>query len=224
MGAAGGAAREARRYCAAMDDVWAPVVAALGASLLTGGLAFGLDGWRGRREARAARDGRRQSAHVRLLCVSGLFAHTADALRLAIEVRSGLREGLDITTGRRKPVDPFELVDVLRRDLEPLYEALSEMWVVGSPEAVHASNAVTYQVQQVVDAATSRNSSDSRLRRMMLGERWSQDERDAYDAELKRLAHARKRLAEIARRECDVEMTDLFASTAEGRQVAGTTA
>jgi hypothetical protein len=185
-------------------------VAALGASALTGAVAFGLEWRQSRQRERATTAARRQAAYGKLLSVSGLIGHTAGTLHLTVELRSGLKEGLDVALRHRKPVDPIELMELMRRDLEPLYEAWSEVWLVGTPEAIQIANAVVERSGRVVAAGTSQNEARNRLLRYLVGERWSQDEIDAFQAEIEGLASARKRLAEVARGEIGVDATELF--------------
>lgn len=190
--------------------VWAPVVAALGAAFLTGLVAFGLDWRRARHAKREAILAAQQAAYGGLLSISGLITHTAGMLHVVVETRSGLREGLDVATRVRKPVDPIHLLDMLRRDLEPLYEAWSSVWLVGSQQAVQVSNAVVERSARVIGAATSRSPSTSRLRRFIVGERWTKAEMDAFQADVEELAKARRRLAQLARKEFGVEAAELF--------------
>ncbi|MHB8509421.1 MAG: hypothetical protein ACYDGR_12365 [Candidatus Dormibacteria bacterium] len=107
-----------------MNPVWAPVIAALGASFLTGLLILARDFWRDRREAAATLRGDRAEAYRKLMTISGLIVHTAGAMHLAMQTRSGLKEGLNVATHIAKPLDALQLDDRLRRDTEPLYEAL----------------------------------------------------------------------------------------------------
>src|SRR5438067_13583792 len=118
-----------------MSDLWVPVIAALGASALTGIVAFGLEWWRSYRADKSARAERRSRAYSMLLTRSTVIAHLASDLHLAMEFKSGLREGFNVTMGIQKALNPLELADRLRAELQPLYEAWSEVWVVGSKEA-----------------------------------------------------------------------------------------
>jgi len=193
-----------------MSDIWAPVIAAIGASFLTGIVAFGLDWRQARRSSRDALAARRQAAYGSMLAVSGLLGHTAGTLRITMEIRSGLKEGLDVVTRLRTPLEPVGVMELLRRDLEPLYRAWSELWVVGTREAVQVSNAILDRGIRVVGTATVPGETTNRLKRVVVGERWSQVEVDAFLREIQRLAVVRKRLAEVARRELGVGSVELF--------------
>lgn len=173
-------------------------------------LTFGLDFVRSRRLAKAELAARRRAAYGQLLAVTGVLAHTADTLRLTIEVRSGLGEVLDILTRLRKPVDPFELLATLRRDIEPLYAAWSDIWAVGTADAVQVGNQLVAQAGRVLETATVLNTSRGRLERILIGERWSQKDIDAFHHELADLADARKRLGDLTRQELDIGPAELF--------------
>ncbi len=195
-----------------MSDLWVPVIAALGSSALTGMVAFGLEWWRTSRAERSARSERRARAYSMLLARSSVIAHLASELHVAMEVRSGLREGLNVTLGVQKAFDPLELADRLRADLQPLYEAWSEVWAVGSKGAIPEANDLVTRCGAVMGAATQRGEARPELLRRIAGEKWTQEQLDQWGEELRSLAEARRRLAATARREAGVEVAELFAS------------
>src|SRR6266516_1028998 len=196
-----------------MADLWVPVVvAALGSSALTGIVAFGLDWWRSKRADKSARAERRSRAYSTLLTRSTSIVHLASDLHLTMEFRSGLREGLNVTLGRQKALDPLELADRLRAELQPLYEAWSEVWVIGSKEAITEANDLIARCGVVVGAATRQGEARPLLLRRIAGEKWTQKQLDQWQEELRGLAEARRRLGVVARREAGVEVADLFSS------------
>jgi hypothetical protein len=195
-----------------MSDLWVPVIAALGASALTGMVAFGLEWWRSKKADKSARAERRARAYSMLLAHSGVIIHIASGFHIAMEARSGLREGLNVTLGIQKPLDPLELTDRLHAVLQPLYEAWSEVWVVGSKEAIPEANDLIARCGAVMGAATQRGEAGPSLLRVIAGEKWTQKQFDQWQEELRGLAEARRRLGIIARRETGVEVADLFAS------------
>jgi hypothetical protein len=194
------------------SDLWVPVIAALGSAFLTGAVAFGLEWWRSRKAGKAAKSERRVRAYSLLLARSGVIAHVAVGLHIAMEVRSGLREGINVATGRQKPLDPLELIALQRIDLEPLYEVWSEVWTWGSKEAIPAANDLVARCGSVMGAATQRGESGSVLQRFIAGEKWTPQQLDEWNKEVRALAETRRQFAAIARREAGVEVADLFAS------------
>lgn len=202
-----------------MSDLWIPVIAALGSSALTGLVVVGLEWWRSSREGRAARAERRGRAYTRLLAQSGVIAHTASGLHVAMEARSGLREGLNVMLRLQKPSDPLDLIDRLRVDIQPLYEAWSEVWAVGSKEAISEANDLVARCGAVMGAATQQGKARPEFLRMISGEKWTQAQLDQWQEELRGLAEARRRLGITARREAGVEVAELF-SNGESKQLS----
>jgi hypothetical protein len=197
-----------------MSDIWAPVVAALGSSLLTGLVAFGLEWWRSKKAAKSALSERRSRAYSMLLTRSTFLMQLASDLHLMMEIRSGLKEGLNVTMGTQKALDPLELADRLGAEVRPLYEAWSEVWVVGSKEAVAEANDLVARCGEAMGAATQRGNARPFWLRAILGEKWTQAQLVQWQKEQGGLAEARRRFGAIARKETGVEITDLFASNA----------
>lgn len=188
------------------------LIAALGSSALTGAVAFGLEWWRSNSATKATQAERRSRAYTMLLTRSIIIAHLAGDLHTLMEVRSGLKEGINVTLGLQKAIDPLELQDRLRTELLPLYEAWSEVWIVGSKEAIREANDLVAQCGTVAGAATQQGKAQAMWLRGITGEKWTQQQLDQWQAELRGLAEARKRLGKIARKEVGVEVADLFAS------------
>lgn len=193
-----------------MSDLWVPVIAALGSAILTGIVAFGIEWWCSSRAEKAALAEQRAHAYATLLAQAGVVTFLAHGLHIAMETRSGLREGLNVTLGRQKPVDVLELNERLRATFQPLYEAWSEVWVIGSKEAIAAANDLVNQCGEVMGVATQRGNAGPNLLRNIVGERWTQAQLNQWEKELHTLALARKRLGEIARRETGMPIAELF--------------
>ncbi len=201
-----------------MSNLWIPVIgipviAALGSSALTGLVAFGLEWWRSYRAGKLEQSERKARAYSTLLARSGVIVYVIYGLHALMEVRSGLGEGLSVTLRIQKPTDPMKLINRLRADLEPLYEAWSEVWIVGSKQAIREANDLVAQCGVVMGAATQRGEARPELLRMIAGEKWTKAQLDQWEKELRVLAEARRRLAVTARREAGVEVADLFTAS-----------
>jgi hypothetical protein len=83
-----------------MSNIWAPVVAALGASLLTGGFGFGVVWWQAQQAKKSALSERRSRAYSMLLVQSASVMRMARGIHVTMEYRSGLREGLNVLSGK----------------------------------------------------------------------------------------------------------------------------
>jgi hypothetical protein len=79
-----------------VSDLWIPVIAALGSSALTGMVAFGLEWWRSKKVDKSAQAERRARAYSMLLTRSTIIAHLASDLHIAMELRSGLAESINV--------------------------------------------------------------------------------------------------------------------------------
>jgi hypothetical protein len=143
--------------------------------------------------------------------VTGVIVHTSHALHLSIEVRSGVGEGLDVATRLRKPIDPLELDARLREDVVPLYEAWSDVWTVGTQDAVTAANRAVELAGEVVALATPEGAARTRFGARFLGEKWTREQIDAWETAINRLGEARRALASVARREAGLPVADFSA-------------
>lgn len=152
------------------SDLWAPVVAAIGASSLTGLAAFGIALWQARRTERNALAGARRAAYAQLIAATGLMVHSGWMLRVTMEMRSGLGEGLDAALRIRRPVDPMDLDAWMRRDVDPLYSAWADVWTVGTPAAVSIANRLVERMGEIVNKDAARGESRGRIGARIMGE------------------------------------------------------
>ncbi len=108
-----------------IDPVWAPVIAALGASLLTILGTVGIERLRQRRAGRDAQRREKDAAYQEVLSRSLAFANRSRALGDMMRIRSGIAEGLGVTLGQRRPADAFEIYEWMDKDFGPLLSAWS---------------------------------------------------------------------------------------------------
>jgi hypothetical protein len=190
------------------------VIAALGASFLTGLASLGVVAFQEWRR-RVAKDREAlQAAVSELLSRSLQLAMRAQAMRVTMKVRSGLKEGFDVAMRHRKPVDPLQLHDWLAQDWAPLNSALSEIWTRWDQEGIRLANDVVGKAGDLLGvstAATPTGSAWERLRIWAAGERWTPEMIADADRALKDLAFARKHFAEYARGKPGRPAADLFA-------------
>jgi hypothetical protein len=183
------------------SETWAVVVAALGASLLTTvGLLF-VEFQRGRRSSRESRDRDRFEAYAELLRRSSTIDLVAQSLALTMESRSGLAEQVGLITGQRRLVEPTQIELHLRRDLEPFALAAAQVLLVGSPEAMVASQELADAVGDLVEAVIARGEAGGVLARKVRGEIRSEDQNRVADECRAALGRARMRFADVARKD-----------------------
>jgi hypothetical protein len=137
-----------------------------------------------------------------------------------MHLRSGLKEGLDVTFHHRKPVDPMELYDWMDKDLGPLHEAWSEVWGVGSQEAIVAADRLVSACGEFTSSAASLNPEGGWLAKLIKGEVWSEEQKKAYDAALKELARARVDFAKVMRVELGNPLVEFSLERVEREQAA----
>lgn len=190
------------------------LTAAFGSSFLTAAASLGVI-WlqqhlRRRADAKAALHG----AVLEVLSRSLSVATRSRAMGETMKIRSGLVEGLDIALHHRKPTDPMELHDWLAQDLTPLNTALADIWTRWDQEGVRLANDVVSKSMDLMGASLARQPASTtreRLRRWAAGERWTPEMLADHDKALKKLAYARKELADHARGNLGLGPVDLFA-------------
>jgi hypothetical protein len=195
------------------------VVAALGASLLTGAASLGVvalqERLRGKRDDRDTLT----SAVTAMLSRSMAFMLRAQAAGLQMRLRSGLGEGADVALRVRKPADVLEFHDWLAADLAPLNEAWSVIWARGDQETVRLANALLDKCSDLFAAAIATepaHGAAARVRRRVLGEKLTPELETALAEAVKDVAHARERLAQHVRRRLGQPAVTLFGHEAPG--------
>lgn len=194
-------------YFGAIDPwvVWAPVAAALGASLLTTVGLLGRDYFTARRERRDDK----LKAYEALLARSMAVVQTALALRLTMQLRSGLQDGVEVALHQRQPLDPFDLADRLAGVYQPLFEAHATVLASGSPDAILLSNELLDRCLDLLGLSTEGGQARGKVARYVFGERWTQQKEEDYFAAITALGEVRVRLATLIRVEGRAERVDV---------------
>jgi hypothetical protein len=191
------------------------LTAALGASALTGAASLGVMWLQEWRRSQASDRDALYSAVLQLLTRSIAVALRADAMRNAIRFRSGLMEGVDIVLLRlHKPVDALELYDWQAPDLVPLNAALNEVWTRWDQEGIRLANDLVNKCVDLLGASVALAPASTirqRLRKAIIGERWTLQMQDEHDRARQDMLQARRRLAEYARATLKLDTADLAA-------------
>jgi hypothetical protein len=193
-----------------MSDAWAIVTAGLGGSVVTGGVAVILGRARVRADERTRLQTDRKAAYSDLLAASGMVTEWAGAMHVTMELRSGLKEGLDVTLRHRKLLDPLDLMSARAPVSEALFRAWSAAWVVASADGIRCANEVVDAAQAALGAATTRGEARGRVDRTIRGEAWTPEQLEDWNKANQRLAAARRSLALLARKELGVEVAEVF--------------
>jgi hypothetical protein len=180
-------------------SIWAPVVAALGASGLTGALGFGTLWWQQRHAELAASSAKRIAAYEQLIAHSLSFSIRASTLRTAMQMRSGIGEGIDVATRLRRPLDPFEFHDWFAQGFTPINDAWSAIQILGSPRAVEAATSVVDACADLVGVATEPGSARGKLGTTLRGQAWTPGQQELFERATTHLIQAREAFVAVAR-------------------------
>jgi hypothetical protein len=200
VGAAGG-------YLAGLPQVnsaWIPVIAALGASLLTTVAVVGVELLRQHDASHSAAQGKRREAYSQFLAASGTFINLATEVHTIRRLATGLLAAARIKDG-------VEFVKQFDRELEPLMHAWSSVWLSGSGAAIRAANRLMDATTSAMSMASAQGTAVPSLVARFVGERWTEEqERDFHEA-LRKLGLLRGEFADVVRRELREPSVDLFA-------------
>ena len=189
-------------------SIWAPVVAALGSSLLTGITGFGVIWWQQRkRDAASARSAKGEAYH-QMIAHSLSFTIRARTLRDAMRTRSGLGEGLDVVLRIRAPLDPLALHDWFAEGFEPMNQAWSKIEVVGSPAAVRTATKLIDACADIVSTATQSGVARSKFATVVLGLEWTDEQEQALERASRSVLNHRRDFIRIARAELGTPTVD----------------
>jgi hypothetical protein len=198
-GAAGG-------YLAHLPQVnsgWIPVIAALGASLLTTVAVVGVEFLREHDADQELRRQQRRDAYSRFLVATAKFINITSEVH-TIRQLVGKRAVTRID-------DPVEFVHRFNSDIEPLMNAWSDVWLSGSGEAITAANRLVDATIPAMGMATAKGKALPWIVSAFLGERWSDHQERTFKDSLRKVGVLRKEFAEVARREIGEPTSDLFA-------------
>ncbi len=209
-----------------MSATWAAVIAAFGASALTGLASLGVMWWQQHLRQKSAAQAAIDAAVTEMLSRSMAVSLRADAVGQMIKIRSGLMEGVDIVLTRvRKPLDMFEFYDWMAQDMAPMNAAWSAIWAHGDQELVMRANALLAACTELLSASTAGMPAETLLakaKRTVAGERWTPEMLEEMHKALTTLAAAREQLAQYARTVRRLPAARLFgpepAAAADGHQ------
>ena len=123
-----------------MSDVWAPVIAALGASGLTGLFGWGVSAWNLRRMGRSAKTDACRRSYLALLESSSRLIAMGQNTNVTLKHRTGVGEALGVFVGLRKPIDLQTVQDRFGQELTSIIDSLTLVWTVGSQDGIDAGD------------------------------------------------------------------------------------
>jgi hypothetical protein len=186
-----------------VDDwsIWAPVVAGLGAAVLTGWVPLGVVLLQRRHTAQDANVAERARAYEEFLSAIMAFVFGMQAAANAATFRSGIQEGLSILLLRRKPIEPFELLDRLFGDVRPLTQAWSKVQAVGSQDAIDATERVMDACMEYMGIVTASDKTRNAVSRVVFGEGWTSEKQSQVENASRAVFAAREALVAVLRQE-----------------------
>ncbi len=191
-------------YCRRVDAGWAAIIGALGASSITGAIIL----------ARDALEARRRRVSEALAAAEAVLAHSmaviqlANAFRLTMQIRSGLKEGLDVALRLRRPLEPFDISDRITAVFQPLFSAQAAVWSKCSRVVIPLVNEVVDRCVDLIGTATEGGRAGSAISRYALGERWTDEQERDYLAAVEAIGDSRRKLAHQLRIENRSKRTD----------------
>lgn len=197
-----------------MSSVWAPVVAALGASLLTGLSTWTAASWVQRRVDRRAAQERRRESYLETLRTSSRLVGFAQELRLMLLSRTGISESIGVLLRLRRPLDTEALRDRYGIELTRILDAQAALATAGSQPAIAAGDRVAEAAINYLKASGAMTPAQ---RRWLHLRGWKPtDEQDgALQERLKELFTARDAFVHVLRRELNEAPVELGTSIDE---------
>jgi len=188
-----------------VNAVWVPVVAALGASLLTAVAVFGVEVLRQHNASEEQHRQERRDAYSKFLTASAQFITLASELDTIRRLAASLRPQVRID-------DPLEWIHrVNRESLQPLLiDAWSAVWLAGSSQAIAAANRVLEATKPAMSTATAEGLAIPWLLRRFLGQPLTKEQEQSFRKALSRVGVLRKEFADVVRRELGEPVADLF--------------
>jgi hypothetical protein len=194
---------------AGQADIWAPVVAALGASLLTIAGSFGLTYHRQKLSERAARAEERSAAYRDLHGRSLEIMMRVRAVGEVMRLRSSRDEPRDIPLRGAEPVDIFKILEWIVPAFEPFSDAWSRVCALGSQAAIDAGRGLVLAVYNLMSTAVSPAPERGWLLEFLDGKPWTDQQRKTYEEAINTINKERHELVDVMRRESGAQPAEL---------------
>lgn len=184
------------------NSLWIPVIAALGASLLTAFAGFGVEALRESRSDARDAERRRRNAYVEFLIAANGQIAMVSTIREFRKMGTGLKPAVTID-------DPVAFLQQFNRESIALFAAWTRVWIHGSQLVITISNRFVDAVIPAAGAATAQGKGRPLVLSRLLGEAWTKEQEKEFADAVRNLGLIRIEFARAARkelREADVEM------------------
>jgi hypothetical protein len=189
--------------------IWAPVIAALGASLLTGWFTWGVSWWQERRRDRTATLQARVAAYHAMISRSLSFTGRASALRNIMQSRSGLKEDVEVNLRTRRPLDEIFVYDWLSPDFEAINNSWSHIQMLGTSEAVGSATQLLDACAELLGVATSPGKAHGETTSTIVRQVWTDEQQTELQTAGSRVIDEREAFIRIARKELGMQEVPL---------------
>jgi hypothetical protein len=176
------------------NSLWIPVIAALGASLLTGIAGFGIEAVRDARARVQETQRQRRDAYVEFMIAA------ANHIAFITSIREMRKVGSGITLAGLTR-DPVAFLQQFTRELTPLNTAWTRVWLCGSQEAIEIANRFVNASIPAAGAAAAQGKARPVLVSRLIGEEWTQEQVKEFGEAAQALGLARIEFAKVARKE-----------------------
>lgn len=205
-----------------VQTVWVPVIVAVVTAVLTAAGILGRD-WINRRHEK---NQRRLAAYARVYSTSYRASQAALSMRVAMQSHSGLSEVIGLrmellprrlertrfTLYPRSPlITAFDVQDRIRRDFDPLLDALGDVQALGTAAAIRIANDILDAVIKCLEVSTERGTARSPLLRYLYGDRFTKDQEETLQQAADAIGKSRIRLMALLREEGGEKAVDLVA-------------
>lgn len=136
-------------------SLWVPVVAALGAALLSTLGTLGLEALRNQATSRSEAVKARRIAYVAFIEAANGMLMLGQTLRSLLRAQTGLAASFAALLRLRQPVDPSELTWRMADHNRPVLDGQAGILACGSPRAAIAASVVVSRASDYLQAATA---------------------------------------------------------------------
>ncbi len=177
------------------SSLWIPVIAALGASFLTGVAGFGLELVRDTLDVEHHEMRRRRDAYVEFLVAAAGQIAMLSSIR---EIRKLGTGALRFTTLIK---DPIAFLKEYNAEAMVLFNAWAKVWLDGSQQAIEGANRFVDAAIPATEAASAPGKARPAFLARILGEAWTTEQQKEYADALRALGKLRIEFAKVARKE-----------------------
>ena len=191
-----------------MDSAWIGFIGVVLGRLLGAGAALIASRATNRSAARTALNDRRIAAYTAVVASAGSVGLAAGNVRLLLSTESGVKAS-PLLSGRRTS-SVIELVNFLREGIDQLFRATAMVWACGTQESIRSANDLLDHSVTVMRLGSETGAARTAFLSTVRGLAWTEQQDDALQGGISRLATLRREFGELARRETGMGAVTLW--------------